>query len=356
MAGVNLVVSSLQKEFQEAKQGLNDVDNNIRKLTGRVPSTGTLKSKVAVRRTVSQNDCDDEVPDASKRRKTTVFSRIDRHERIEEEPRKPTLASSVVVTSRPVKPRTEAIEEQKGDQRSLARNRRMFGMILGTLQKFQSEESRRKPTVEKREQIEKKLEKVAEEEKIAVIKERKELFKSRRQKQAEIRRVEHKMERVELQQEWEKSHQHLGGFIRTKAKPFLFYLPKEHNDETEKRLQDTKDKYRLIIAEKRAKVQKELSEIDDSYKKEVDGEFDDDDLATMETEESFGSNGAHPEHETDNNGSESMVTSTDNVIEHEDVQVNSHDDETEDVAAEMEDAEDVIETLEEKEFEPIYDE
>lgn len=62
----------------------------------------------------------------------------------EETPRK--LQSSVVATSR-LKPREHALEEQKSDEKSLARNRRMFGMILGTLQKFQSDESRRRPTV-----------------------------------------------------------------------------------------------------------------------------------------------------------------------------------------------------------------
>ena len=70
-------------------------------------------------------------------------------------------------------------------------------------------------------------------------------------------------------------------------------MPVEHNAESEKRLKETKDKYRcnlislvicfnqlanlfffcyfvsniVILAEKRAKVQKELSDIDDLYKK-----------------------------------------------------------------------------------------
>lgn len=48
-----------------------------------------------------------------------------------DEPRRPALASSVVANPRPVKPRTQALEEQKSDQKSMARNRRMFGMIVG---------------------------------------------------------------------------------------------------------------------------------------------------------------------------------------------------------------------------------
>lgn len=61
--------------------------------------------------------------------------------------RKPTLQSSVIATPKEVKPRTQALEEQKSDKRGMARNKRMFGMILGTLQKFQNEESQRKDTV-----------------------------------------------------------------------------------------------------------------------------------------------------------------------------------------------------------------
>jgi len=45
-------------------------------------------------------------------------------------------------------------------------------------------------------------------------------------------------------------------------------MPVKHNSETHKRLQETKDKYRIIFAEKRAKVQKELNDIEEHYKKE----------------------------------------------------------------------------------------
>lgn len=37
--------------------------------------------------------------------------------------------------------------DKKADKKNDVRNRRMFGMIMGTLQKFQSEETQRKPIV-----------------------------------------------------------------------------------------------------------------------------------------------------------------------------------------------------------------
>lgn len=60
---------------------------------------------------------------------------------------KPVIASQVIPAIKEVKPRHQAIEEQHTDAKSVARNRRMLGMILGTLQRFQSEETQRKPVV-----------------------------------------------------------------------------------------------------------------------------------------------------------------------------------------------------------------
>lgn len=37
MAAINSVAATLEQEFKEAKRGLDDVEHNIRKLTGREP-------------------------------------------------------------------------------------------------------------------------------------------------------------------------------------------------------------------------------------------------------------------------------------------------------------------------------
>lgn len=65
----------------------------------------------------------------------------------DEAPKRLVLQSQVIATQKESKPRYQVIEEQLSDTKNMARNRRMFGMILGTLQKFQTEESRRKETV-----------------------------------------------------------------------------------------------------------------------------------------------------------------------------------------------------------------
>ncbi|RWS21059.1 Pinin-like protein [Leptotrombidium deliense] len=267
MAAIASVFSSLKSEFEEAKTGLKSVDDNIKRLTGREPG---VHIQNPIRRQIE-------------------------HEPEEQEDlqKKPTLQSSVIATQKEVKPRHQAIEEQKSDKKSMARNKRMFGMILGTLQKFQSEESRRKDITQKRVEIEKKLEQAAADEKETVKKERIELYKVRREKQAQIRRIELKMERVQSHQDWEKSFQFLGSFIQTKTKPHIFYMPVKHTPESEKRLKETKDKYRLIVAEKRAKVQKELTDIDDSYKKETESEVgnENEDVTAEDMKANDGDNG-----------------------------------------------------------------
>ena len=45
--------------------------------------------------------------------------------------------------------RKEALEQAKGDTKSAARNKRMFGNLLGTLQKFTKDEVKQKEVVEK---------------------------------------------------------------------------------------------------------------------------------------------------------------------------------------------------------------
>jgi len=178
---------------------------------------------------------------------------------------------------------------------------------------------------------------------------------------------------VEIHQEWERSHQHLSNYIQTKTKPNLFYLPAKHTPETEKRLQETKDKYRLIVAEKRAKVQKELSEIDELYKKEEQTLLDED-MEEMETHESDtkqNSDETKPlaqiesQSETleSNNNSNNIVISDDNNINVLNETTNSAtaEDTTNGITSEtVEQNETVVvkheDTIEDKEFEPIYDE
>lgn len=148
---------------------------------------------------------------------------------------KPAISSRVIPQTREL-PSKEDILAAQGDERSKARNRRMFGALLGTLQRFRQEESKLRDREDKRAVVEKKLEEAAKKEKEEMKKEKQELFSDRRRKQQEIKRIEFKILRVKEQDQWEARHRPLLNFIQTKAKPPIFYLPKIQNTKTEERL------------------------------------------------------------------------------------------------------------------------
>lgn len=301
MTGVNkserpefgTVVQSLKQEYTQIQERLRNVDNNIRKLTGREPapidhgrSNHTKRSHHSSRvKSTSEGNHNEIKPSSDDDNDINDGDDDDNNDQqgdeggddqySKEAPKK--LQSSIVPVSRILKRRVEAIEEQKGDVRSHTRNKRMFGLLMGTLMKFQSEENERSSITKKRSEIEQKLEKEAEMEKASVHQEKTELLKERRLKQSEMRRLQLKVERIEVHEHWEKTQQPLSSFIQTKSKPCIFYLPKKMTPETEKRLKDTKDKCRMIIAEKRAKVQKELDQIDSEFSSTGDTELENDD-------------------------------------------------------------------------------
>lgn len=211
----------------------------------------------------------------------------------EEEPaRKVTVQSSVVATPKEIRTRKDSIETQKGDKKVMDRNRRMFGMILGTLQKFQSEESKRKDQATKRAEIEQKLEEAATKEKEELRKERRELFINRREKQAQIRCLEQKMEIAKLHNDWEKRQNHLLHFIFTKTVPPIAYKPKRPVPETDKRLKDSQSKLLEEMQSQKQKIIEQLTEIDELYRK---GKFADEEIEEMPREPDKENLGPAPE-------------------------------------------------------------
>lgn len=253
--------SNLEQEFDSLTKSLVDIDSSIRKVTGMDPSRSFEHNgnKLSRNRPRSMNDgLRRPFGSVGKRRYSDV-----NNEEVDSNIKR-SLQSQVVATSWETKQRNQVLEEQKNDTKSMKRNKRMFGLILGTLEKFKNEESQRRDS--KREEIEKKLDQADEKEREAAKKEQIELFKQRREKRIKLKCLEQKIQMVQVHKEWEESQQFMGNFIETKSKPNLFYLPVKHNSETQKRLQETKDKYRIIFAEKRAKVQKELNDIEENFK------------------------------------------------------------------------------------------
>ncbi|XP_071450179.1 pinin isoform X2 [Hetaerina americana] len=175
---------------------------------------------------------------------------------------RPAVPSRVIATPRDTKSRQEVLAAQSADSQSKARNRRMFGALLGTLQKFQQEETRMRDKEEKRAKVEKKLEEAARREREELRRERQELFLDRKRKQAEIRKIELKILRIKEQDEWEAKHRYLLNFIQTRTKPHIFYLPKIPCARSEERLLASQKAVARMIEKKREDVHAELGAIE----------------------------------------------------------------------------------------------
>ncbi|XP_052274153.1 pinin-like [Dreissena polymorpha] len=314
LRGAELLLSELEK----AKESLKGVDENIKKLTGRDPtlqwtsppqrrvSVGAVEQGVGnsraaesrifslARRGIVQAD-----PGPRPRRGGGAFSRLgprpggrgnrlQQHDSGDEEDTRgrPALQSSVVATPvREERSRKMSIEEQNTDRKGQARNRRMFGLLLGTLQKFKDESKESKEKEEQRIKIEKKLEDKFRQEKEEILKERRDLFLERRRKQIRIKLIEQKMEMVQNHESWERETKKLQNFILTKAKPCLFYMPKMLTEDSETKLQDTKLAVDAMIENRRKKLDEEINDLMNRIQDNEEGGNDDNEEEEEEHEE-----------------------------------------------------------------------
>jgi len=286
-------IDSLKHELDRTRENLRDTDATIEKLTGRPAFAGRpFARRGAPPRPVGGETIgrggsgslfnlagyDNAGPPPAKRF-SGAFGRLGlpiasdrplagRRARDEDEedelPHKPSLQSSVFATPKDTKSRQEAIAEQQsgaGGKVGTARNRRMFGLLLGTLVKFKEDERTKEQQAEKRKAVELKLEVKQREERDRLKRERFQLFSDRRRHQAKLRALEQKMELVEIHSAWESETHSLENFIRTTAKPHVFFLPKSHIPESWSKLDESKRVLHDLIAERRKQLEEELEEI-----------------------------------------------------------------------------------------------
>ncbi|KAK0059931.1 pinin [Biomphalaria pfeifferi] len=326
MAELNLSgVEVLQSEIEKSKDKLRNYNENIKKLTGRDPNRPGVKRLLSGEGVEREEDgysgriargrgrlfglarrgiMDDSGP-PTKRRVIGggAFTRlgpapVPARQRAredspyeEEPPTKLSVQSSVVSTSRETKSRKEIMQEQTKDKDGMQRNRRMFGLLLGTLNKFKTESKTLETKEVQRKKIEEKLEEIAEKEKKKFKLETKLLMEEMHIEQSKISRLEQKMEMVQEHADRAKEMEKLKNFITTKAKPRIFWKPVHNSSMIENKLKESKKVVDEMLQEGKDRLEKEIKELmEREYKREErikmrlreDGLFGDEDEAVRD--------------------------------------------------------------------------
>uniref|UniRef100_A0A182NL85 Pinin/SDK/MemA protein domain-containing protein n=1 Tax=Anopheles dirus TaxID=7168 RepID=A0A182NL85_9DIPT len=196
----------------------------------------------------------------------SVFSRLSGPPNRDVEYEKPRVFSRVI-KEQPSK--EDIVAAQGSDEQSRARNRRIFGSLLGTLQKFSQEESKLKSKEEKKAMIERKLEEQEKMERENMRKEKQCLFTDRKRQQLEIRALEAKVAKLKDLEMWENSKRPLQNFIKTKTNPPIFFLPKRMNAAVEKKLADWQQEHQQMMDEKRQEVMESIDAVEARFKADI---------------------------------------------------------------------------------------
>ncbi|XP_047349642.1 pinin isoform X1 [Vespa velutina] len=250
----------LEAQLEAARDGLRGLDRSIRKILGRdlpdgengpiQPPPSRLSQKRPLqedRRRVVSDFVNNEIPGAKRRWQAsngepkTVFSRLsarvpstaDDSADEDDTAIKPAVSSRVIATPREIPSRQEVIRRERIDERSRQRNKRMFGALLGTLQKFRLEETKLKAKEDKKAEVEARVEEARRREKEELRRERQQLFLSRKRQLAEVRALEAKLARSRQFQDWRAAQLPLASFIKTRTQPSIYYIPKRKNPQTE---------------------------------------------------------------------------------------------------------------------------
>ncbi|CAJ2649131.1 pinin-like isoform X2 [Trifolium pratense] len=150
------------------------------------------------------------------------------------------------------------------------RNKRMLGQLLGTLEKFRKEDKQLSGTEAfmRRSNSLQRAEQKAREESERLRKEEREQIAEKRRRDLTLRaRVAAKTEEKKLELlflRWSEHHKRLSNFIRTKAEPPIYYLPKKPLDEDaasiEKRKEEDFLEWKNARREELSEYQKQIGD------------------------------------------------------------------------------------------------
>eukprot|EP00455_Lapot_gusevi_P034432 TRINITY_DN3793_c0_g8_i1.p1 TRINITY_DN3793_c0_g8~~TRINITY_DN3793_c0_g8_i1.p1 ORF type:complete len:474 (-),score=96.37 TRINITY_DN3793_c0_g8_i1:158-1579(-) len=154
--------------------------------------------------------------------------------------RRPPLADEITEPKKPEK------KEEK-DPALRKRHQRMFGALMGHLEKAKAnvEEEKSSVVAKKKEEIDQRVTKRLEEDKLILTKQQQEITEAMIAEERKLRelvlRKRQLFERSRVEEQVRAKYKALSPFLFTAALPHLYYLPKSHNEATQKRLTECQE-------------------------------------------------------------------------------------------------------------------
>jgi len=177
-----------------------------------------------------------------------------------EEPRKPKLTSAIV-SSTPIpvvgeKPRPSL--DTSGEE-TKKRSRNMFTMLVGTLQSFKNDISNKSEADQRREELEQKIQTKVKEEAENFKEEQRRILLEQKEKEQVLRdEIKQQQEQKELQLlnlKWDNHRSELSAFLKTEAKPAIYYRPAKLDHEIKKN-----DQKSNLNSEEKSRTEMETNE------------------------------------------------------------------------------------------------
>ncbi|KAK9766182.1 hypothetical protein K7432_004919 [Basidiobolus ranarum] len=248
-----------------------------------IQTTESLKEEVStvVIETKEEVKVIDKVDNALKRRLSNANS--DHEENTADQNTAETKAPNTEDSHETKRPRLVEDKEVK------RRGQRMFGMLLGTLNKIKDQSKHKSEAEIKREKLEQKLQEKLKKEKEELAEKVKVEQESRKEKILAQRKVDERKRKGELRENLKNQKNKLAGFLKTKTTPALYYLPAKPSG----RHMDT-------IAEQKKTVEEEFKKLEEQDEEEDHMEQD---------------NSTHPEDQPMEDSSVPEVTTGDKEIE-----------------------------------------
>jgi len=239
------IIRNLEEELRALDKQKYEIDQRIHKLDDQErgiirknhPNRGQNKRS----RDVSREEKTERREDSDNKR-TRVSSSIISSRETGKSTVKPKVTSAIVSTT-PVpqvgeKPRPSLDTSNK---ESKSRNRKLFGVLVTTLNQFKTDIAKKSEAVQRREELEQKIEtKVAQEEHNFFEQQKKVLEEGKEKEFAlreEIKKQQQEKELQVLSLKWQYHRDQLSNFYKTEAKPTIYYkeaTKSNQNSEIEK--------------------------------------------------------------------------------------------------------------------------